>query len=296
VRRPDLAARNTANRIDICGQRFGRLIARTPDGQDKWGALLWRCSCDCGNETRAKTSALRRGAVTSCGCAQRERRLTWNLSHGEANSRLYRIWQGMITRTTSPNSRGWRYYGSRGICVCDEWFDFAAFLEWALSNGYAPKLSIDRINNDGNYEPNNCRWVTQQAQVRNRRTKSEMEKVNMSKSFRVAAAQGEVNVLKINAMPKGLTLVGVKNGVFIIGHSESGNTHVINAAGVTVMERTKDVPAGMRMLYAIIERPTELRQNASTPHETISLDPGIFLFRISREFDPFAEQARRVAD
>jgi len=201
----------------------------------------------------------------------------------------------MRTRCRNPNSQDYALYGGRGILVCDHWLSFENFL--ADMGERQTGMTLDRHpNNDGNYEPNNCRWVTQQAQVRNRRTKSEMEKVNMSKSFRVAAAQGEVNVLKINAMPKGLTLVGVKNGVFIIGHSESGNTHVINAAGVTVMERTKDVPAGMRMLYAIIERPTELRQNASTPHETISLDPGIFLFRISREFDPFAEQARRVAD
>lgn len=118
----------------------------------------------------------------------------------------------------------------------------------------------------------------------------------MSRSFKVAAAQGEVNIRKIDAMPEGLEPITVENGVFIIGHSESGNTHVIDADGVMVMERTKDVPAGMRMLYAIVERPTELRQNASVPHETITLDPGVYSFRISREFDPFAEQARRVAD
>lgn len=118
----------------------------------------------------------------------------------------------------------------------------------------------------------------------------------MSHSFKIAAAQGEVNIRRIDAMPKGLAPISPENGSFIIGHSESGNTHVIDAPGVMVMERTKDIPAGMRMLYAIVERPTELRQNASVPHETISLDPGIYSFRISREFDPFSEQVRRVAD
>jgi hypothetical protein len=118
----------------------------------------------------------------------------------------------------------------------------------------------------------------------------------MSKSFKFSAAQGEVNIRKIDAMPEGLSPVTIENGVFVIGHSESGNTHVIDADGVMVMERTKDVPPGMRILYGIIERPTELRQNASVPHETITLDPGVYSFKISREFDPFAEQARQVAD
>lgn len=116
------------------------------------------------------------------------------------------------------------------------------------------------------------------------------------RSFLKSAAQGEVNIRKIDSMPDGLSPVKAENGAFVIGHSESGNTHVIGTDGVMVMERTKDVPAGMRMLYALIEKPTELRQNAATPHETIKLDPGIYSFRISREYDPFTEQARMVAD
>lgn len=114
--------------------------------------------------------------------------------------------------------------------------------------------------------------------------------------FQIAAAQGEVNIKRIDAMPEGLSPVAPEKGVFIIGHSESGNTHVIDAPGVKVMERTKDVPAGMRMLYAIIEQPTSLHQNAATPHEAIALPPGLYSFRISREFNPFTEQARQVAD
>lgn len=116
------------------------------------------------------------------------------------------------------------------------------------------------------------------------------------KQFKIAAAQGEVNVRRIDAMPDGLSPVAPEKGVFVVGHSESGNTHVIDAPGVKVMERTKDVPAGMRMLYAIIEQPTALRQNSATPHAPIALPPGIYSFRISREFDPFSEQARQVAD
>lgn len=114
--------------------------------------------------------------------------------------------------------------------------------------------------------------------------------------FKIAAAQGEVNIKRIDSIPDGLSPVVPERDVFIIGHSESGNTHVIDATGVKVMERTKNVPAGMRMLYAIIEQPTALRQNAAAPHEVISLPPGLYSFRISREFNPFTEQARQVAD
>ncbi len=116
------------------------------------------------------------------------------------------------------------------------------------------------------------------------------------KTFKTTAAQGEVNVKRIDCIPDGLMEVAAEKGTFIIGHSESGNTHVIDAPGVRVMERIKDVPSGMRMLYAIVVNPTMLRQNAASPHEGIALAPGMYSLKISREFDPFAEQARQVQD
>lgn len=111
-------------------------------------------------------------------------------------------------------------------------------------------------------------------------------------------AQGEIYACKIETLPDGLSDFTEKlNGAWVISHSESGNHHVIDEAGVVVMERTKDVPDGMRILYAIVENPTQLRQDAGgNPHEAHDLDPGIYELRIAREFDPFAEQARRVAD
>lgn len=175
TKRPDLSARNSARRIDLSGGVFGRLKAIEPGGSDRWGAALWRCGCACGQETLVKTSSLRRGSVTSCGCAQNERRRTWNRSHGGSNTRLYRIWQGMITRTTNPKASHFAYYGGRGIRVCDEWQSFDAFREWSLANGYSDDLSIDRYpDNNGNYEPSNCRWATQSMQVRNRRSRAEL--------------------------------------------------------------------------------------------------------------------------
>lgn len=117
------------------------------------------------------------------------------------------------------------------------------------------------------------------------------------KKFERAAAQGEVNLRRVDALPDGLVPVQPENGAFIVGHSESGHHHVLPAtAGVTVMEQVRDVPQGMKIFYAILDAPTALTQDASVPHETVMLDPGIFRIKISREYDPFAEAARRVAD
>lgn len=113
---------------------------------------------------------------------------------------------------------------------------------------------------------------------------------------KMIGAQGEVNVFRITSLPINVATrpVDVQDGITIISHSESGNHHVLD--GATVLERTGNVPAGMRILYAILEHPSELRQDTANPHKTIPLEAGIYEFRISREFNPFIEQARRVAD
>lgn len=119
------------------------------------------------------------------------------------------------------------------------------------------------------------------------------------KTFQVVAAQGEVNIRRIDTLPANIDLATVKpeKGLLIVGHSESGHHHGFRAgAGVALMERTSGVPQGMKMLYAILDNPTTLIQDAAAPHEAVSLDAGIYEFRLSREFDPFAEQARQVAD
>jgi len=117
-------------------------------------------------------------------------------------------------------------------------------------------------------------------------------------TFKLAAAQGEVNLRKIDALPSmSLTPLKPEKGLLIVGHSESGHHHGFrDASGVTVMERTENIPSGMKILYAILENPTALIQDATSPHEPLMLDPGVYEIRISREFDPFAEQARQVAD
>lgn len=158
-------------KVDLKGQRFGRLTAIREDESRRNGAVMWLCRCDCGNEVLVRSSHLRRGGVVSCGCYNRDVITT----HGETHTRLYRIWDCMRNRCLDANNLQYKDYGGRGIKVCDEWSDFEAFKKWAITEGYQNeakrgKCTLDRIDNYGDYEPNNCRWVDMKAQGRNRRS------------------------------------------------------------------------------------------------------------------------------
>ena len=140
--------------IDLTGQRFGRLTVLERAGTDSRREAVWRCICTCGNEIYVQGHHLRCGNTQSCGCL----RVDTATTHGESRSRLYHIWFGMKTRCYNPNTKDFKNYGGRGITVCPEWlYDFPAFQKWAIANGYRDDLTIDRIDNDKGYSPDNCR-------------------------------------------------------------------------------------------------------------------------------------------
>lgn len=160
--------------IDLTGKKFGRMYVVGISKRCKH--TRWNCLCDCGNRKEVLGCHLKSGKIISCGCASIERISALNKTHGESKTRLYSIWSGIKSRCYDKNVSRYARYGSRGITVCEEWKNnYLSFKQWAMENGYADNLSIDRINNDGNYEPSNCRWADSQQQSNNTSTTIKIE-------------------------------------------------------------------------------------------------------------------------
>lgn len=158
-------------RRNLIGEKFGRLEVISEAGSSKQGRRLWKCKCTCGNVTILNTNVLTSGTTKSCGCFRGEAVRDRMRTHGMSHSRLFSIWSAMKQRCYNKNFHQYKHYGGRGVTICDKWLNnFKAFYDWAMANGYAEDLTIDRKDNDKGYSPDNCRWITNKEQQNNKRT------------------------------------------------------------------------------------------------------------------------------
>ena len=169
--------------INLSGKQFGRLVVKNEFVLTKDGRRKWLCECSCGRKVYVTTNNLTSGHTKSCGCWNEEVRVKNKTKHGMSKSRIYKIWENMKSRCECESRDCYKDYGGRGISLCEEWHDFRKFMEWAMEIGYRENLSIDRINNDGDYCPKNCRWTTMKVQGNNTRACKRISVLGVEKTM-----------------------------------------------------------------------------------------------------------------
>lgn len=150
---------------DMKGQKYGSLTVVSFSHMDKHNSANWKCICECGAFKTVSRPHLTSGDIKSCGCLKRE------INHKQSSSKLYYVWVAMIDRCRNPNNKSYKYYGARGIKVCEDWSDFREFHLWAEESGYSEDLTIERKDVDGDYHPSNCEWIPFSDQAKNKRYK-----------------------------------------------------------------------------------------------------------------------------
>lgn len=169
--------------LDLTNKKFGKLTAleRISSKNNK---VVWKCLCDCGKITYVLTTNLTCGRTKSCGCLKDEKLIQRSTKHNQRHTKLYEIWKSMKQRCFNPNNSSFHRYGGRGIIVCDDWKNnFSSFYDWSMTNGYSQNLSLDRIDNNSNYCPENCRWTDKLTQANNTRTNRYFVYKNQTKTI-----------------------------------------------------------------------------------------------------------------
>ncbi len=180
--------------IEMIGKKFGRLTVLDDTGERKSGCIVYKCLCECGNVKNINGKLLRSGETKSCGCLNYDN----HFKHGKRHTRLYNIFSKMKTRCYKTYDTHYKDYGGRGIKICDEWLnDFMSFYNWAYENGYNDTLTIDRIDNNKGYSPDNCRWVDMKTQNNNTRNNAYYTYNGKTRTLKQWAEEYNLNYAKM---------------------------------------------------------------------------------------------------